>query len=130
MQDDDDASDDEQELDDERDLPIPPWPPNQNQAASKRHAERVNTRSRPPANISQMALNAVLGRAIMETSGIYTPNSLSKVALTFNPPTDLEEMANGVVNPVTKETMTKYVNIIKVPELCDVWLQAMCKELG
>ena len=39
-------------------------------------------------------------------------------------------MANGVVHPVTKETMTKYAKIIKVPELQDVWLAAMCKELG
>ena len=39
-------------------------------------------------------------------------------------------MANGVVHPITKETMTKYAKIIKVPELQDVWLAAMCKELG
>ena len=64
-----------------------------------------------------MALTAVFGRAIIETSGIYTPESLKEIALTFNPPADLEEMANGVVHPVTKETMTKCTNIIKVPEL-------------
>ena len=39
-------------------------------------------------------------------------------------------MATGVVYPITKETITKYAKIIKVPELRDVWLAAMCKELG
>jgi hypothetical protein len=39
-------------------------------------------------------------------------------------------MANGVVHPATNETMTKYDNIIAVPELREVWLEAMCKELG
>ena len=66
----------------------------------------------------------------MEASGIYTPASLKEIALTFTPPCDIEEMANGVVHPITQETMTKYGAIIKVPELRDVWLKAMCKELG
>ncbi len=39
-------------------------------------------------------------------------------------------MANGVVHPTTNETMTKYSKIIAVPELHEVWLEAMCKELG
>ena len=78
---------------------------------------RVHSRSRPPANISQMALSAVLGRTLIETTGIYTPASLKEIALTFSPPCDIEEMVNGVVHPVTQERMTKYAAIIKVPEL-------------
>ena len=77
-----------------------------------------------------MAINAVLGRVLMNLLGVYTPESLSNIALAFNPPADLEEMDNGVVHPVTKETMTKYAKIIQVPEHREVWLKAMCKELG
>ena len=91
----------------------------------------MHPQTRPPANISQMALHAVLGAALVaETAGIFAPRKLADIALTYAPPVDLEEMANGVVHPVSKETMTKYAKIIKVLELKDVWLAAMCKELG
>ena len=60
----------------------------------------------------------------------FLPKKLENVALTFSQPVDLEEMVNGVVYPVTKETMTKYAKTIKVPELRGVWFAAMCKELG
>ena len=43
---------------------------------------------------------------------------------------NLEEVCNGVVNPTTKETMTAYKKVIACPELRQVWLKAMCKELG
>jgi hypothetical protein len=45
-------------------------------------------------------------------------------------PLDPQEVANGVVHPVTKETITKYKTIINDPLLWDVWSNAMCKELG
>ena len=78
-----------------------------------------------------MALYAVLGAAfINKMSGIFTPKKLEDVTLTFSHPVELEEMANGVVHPVTKETMTKYAKIIQVPDLREVWLAAMCKESG
>ena len=41
-----------------------------------------------------------------------------------------EHMANGVVHPVTKETITKYKKLISDPVLRETWLEAMCKELG
>ena len=41
-----------------------------------------------------------------------------------------EEMANGVVHPVTKETLSKYHKIIEVPELKEVWMTGMGIELG
>ena len=43
---------------------------------------------------------------------------------------DLEEVCNGVVNPITKETLTNYKKVIACPELREVWMKAMCKELG
>ena len=39
-------------------------------------------------------------------------------------------MANEVFHLVTNKTMTKYAKIIKVPELQEVWLEVICKELG
>ena len=44
--------------------------------------------------------------------------------------TDIEEYANGVVHPVTKETITKYRTLIKDPLLKDKWKKAMCVKLG
>ena len=45
-------------------------------------------------------------------------------------PTALEEVANGVVHPVTKETITKYKKLIEDPLLRETWSKVMCKELG
>jgi hypothetical protein len=45
-------------------------------------------------------------------------------------PLQPEEVENGVVHPVTKETITKYKKLIDDPLMRDVWSKAMCKELG
>ena len=45
-------------------------------------------------------------------------------------PTVLEEVANCVVHPVTKETITKSKKLIEDPLLRETWSKAMCKELG
>ena len=42
----------------------------------------------------------------------------------------LEHMCNGVVHPITKETITKYYTLLEDPLLRDIWLEAMAKELG
>ena len=93
---------------------------------ARKPAQRMLAQLLPPANISQMALHRVLGNALVnEASGIYTLDKLQQVAITYSPGANLEEMANEVVHPITKETMTKYAKIIKVPELRDIWLAAM-----
>ena len=43
---------------------------------------------------------------------------------------DPEHAANSVVHPVTKETITKYKQLIDDPLLRETWQEAMCKELG
>ena len=43
---------------------------------------------------------------------------------------NIDEVANGVVHPTTKETITKYQKLIDEPLLHDVWMRAMYKELG
>ena len=41
-----------------------------------------------------------------------------------------EHIANGVVHPVTKETIRKYKKLIDDPLLRDTSREAMCRELG
>ena len=40
------------------------------------------------------------------------------------------EVCNGVVDPTTQKTLTKYHKVIEVPELRETWMTAMCIELG
>jgi hypothetical protein len=41
----------------------------------------------------------------------------------------IEEVCNGVVHPITKETITKYNKLMNDPALKDLWVPAMSKEL-
>ena len=41
-----------------------------------------------------------------------------------------EEVANGVVHPITNKTITKYHKLLDEPLLREVWMKAMCVELG
>ena len=43
---------------------------------------------------------------------------------------NIEEVANGVVHPIKNKTVTKYQNLIDEPLLREVWMKAMCVELG
>ena len=58
------------------------------------------------------------------------PANLEDKQLTMNMNIDLEEVCNSVINPITKETLTNYKKVIACPELREVWMKAMCKELG
>ena len=42
----------------------------------------------------------------------------------------IKHVANGVVHPITKETITNYKKLINNPVTCEIWLEAMAKELG
>ena len=75
----------------------------------------------PLAGISRGALNQFMGNAFLE--------ELKKTAISATP-TTLEEVANGVVHQVTKETITKYKKLIEDPLLKETRSKAMCKELG
>ena len=43
---------------------------------------------------------------------------------------EIEHVANGVIHPVTKETITEYQKLVDDPLLQKVWSEAMAKELG
>ena len=62
----------------------------------------------PLAGISRGALNQFMGNAFLEELKETTINTT---------PATLEEVANGVVHPVTKETITKYKKLIEDPLL-------------
>eukprot|EP00804_Cyclotella_cryptica_P012648 CCRYP_016913-RA/>CCRYP_016913-RA protein AED:0.31 eAED:0.31 QI:0/0/0/1/0/0/3/0/469 len=61
---------------------------------------------------------------------MFTPTKLTKHKPVYTVDTQLEHVCNGVVNPITKETITKYETLANDPTLQDVWTQAMCRELG
>ena len=76
----------------------------------------------PVTGILQAALNAFMGNAYLE--------ELSHMAGRNLDPVKIEQIANGVVHLVTKETITKYKKLIADPVLRDEWRLGMCKELG
>jgi hypothetical protein len=76
------------------------------------------------------------------------PNPLPIINLAFNSPSkytilqaldgapdciihsiDVKEVCNGVVHPVTKETITKYTKLLHDPVLSPIWVPTMSKEL-
>ena len=77
--------------------------------------------SPPLAGISRGALRQFMGNAFLE--------ELKKMQINATP-LALEEVANGVIHPVTKKTITKYKQLIEDPLMQDIWSKAMCKELG
>ena len=88
----------------------------------QRLMQTENVVSCPPVGISQAALNAFIGNAYMQ--------ELQQSMVNNDTPSGLEEVDNGVVHPVTKETITKYKTLINDPLLRDDWMKGMCKELG
>ena len=87
-----------------------------------RRSPRLMHQPSRPAAISQAALNAIMGN-------IFLAEMKETVRLN-EPPPDIEEVANGVVHPVTNKTITKYKKIIADPLLRETWSKAMAKELG
>ena len=75
----------------------------------------------PLAGISWGALIQSMGNTFLEESKRTEINAT---------PTALEKVANGVVHPVTKETITKYKKLIEDSLLREMWSKVMCKELG
>ena len=75
-----------------------------------------------PASISQAALQFFIGNTFLQ--------ELQWSMETNVDPPDLEQVANGLVHPVTKETITKYKTLIGDSVTREVWMKATTKELG
>eukprot|EP00956_Cyclotella_meneghiniana_P042060 scaffold248342_cov55-Cyclotella_meneghiniana.AAC.1 len=83
-----------------------------------------------PCNIKSAALYNLMGKHLeSEYSNAYMPQKFNNSPF-FSSEIALDHVANGVVHPVTKETITKYEKLANDPLLSDVWCKAMCKELG
>ena len=78
---------------------------------SSRLIQHTNFVSPPAAGISQAALAAFMGNLYMQ--------ELQQNIVKSVDPIEMEEVANGVVHPVTKETITKYKKLISDPLLQD-----------
>ena len=76
----------------------------------------------PAAGISQAALTAFMGMEYLDELSHMAGRSLDPLAI--------EQIANGVVHPATKKTITKYKKLIADPILRDEWMLGMCRELG
>ena len=77
------------------------------------------------------ALNKVLVDGFIHEAKMRSKNSLpTSLTDNINLTVEMQEVCNGVVHPITKQTITKYEELANNPELRDVWTKAMCKELG
>ncbi|KAL7530050.1 hypothetical protein ACHAXR_003283 [Thalassiosira sp. AJA248-18] len=78
-----------------------------------RRSHRLHQQSTRLASISQHAFHSYIGNAILSNATQnLPPDSI------FH--TNIEEFANGVVHPETKETITKYNKLLKEPALREV----------
>ena len=88
---------------------------------SPRLSQKVAFTHTRPAGVSQAALTSFIGNSFMQEL-----ENIGKRAEELG----LEHVANGVVHPVTKETITNYKTLVKDPIMREVWMEAMAKELG
>ena len=66
---------------------------------------------------AQRALYHALAKAVEEGTELYIPRSLDRKRLAMNTNIDLQEVCNGVVGPLTNETLTTYTKVINSPVL-------------
>eukprot|EP00804_Cyclotella_cryptica_P017218 CCRYP_013146-RA/>CCRYP_013146-RA protein AED:0.42 eAED:0.42 QI:0/-1/0/1/-1/1/1/0/225 len=83
-----------------------------------------------PCNIKSHALYHAVGTHLhSETINAFTPTKYNAQHPAFAFDAQLQHVCNGVVHPVTKETITKYEKPANDPLMQEVWTKAMCKEL-
>ena len=77
--------------------------------------------SQAPASVSQEALHTSTAKTFLQ--------ELQWRMEAKADPLNLEQVANGVVHPVTQKNHHKYKNLIEDPLLRETWMKAMAKEL-
>jgi hypothetical protein len=75
------------------------------------------------------ALYHVIDLAFNNPPGYTIPKNLTTPKNRFQHNINIEEVCNGVVHPITKETITEYTKLMDDPALEDLWVPAMSKEL-
>jgi hypothetical protein len=81
-----------------------------------------------PHNISCQALYHIINLGFGNPPAISIPRSLARNHYT-GPIIEIKEYCNGVVHPVTKETITHDRKLMKDPILKDLWTKAISKEI-
>ena len=84
---------------------------------------------RGPASIAMHALYQVINLAFNNPPGYTISKNLTTSTNRCQHNVNIEEVCNGVVHPITKETITKYTKLMDDPALKDLWVPAMSKEL-
>ena len=75
------------------------------------------------------ALCHVINLAFNNPPDCTIPKNLTTSTNRFQHTINIEEVCNGVVHPITKETITKYTKLMDDPALKDLWVPVMSKEL-
>jgi hypothetical protein len=75
------------------------------------------------------ALYHGINLAFNNPPGYTIPKNLIVATNRFQHNINIDEVCNGVVHPITKETITKYTKLMDDPALKDLWVPAMSKEL-
>jgi hypothetical protein len=75
------------------------------------------------------ALYHVINLAFNNQPGYTIPKNLTTSTNRFQHNINIEQVCNGIVHPITKETITKYTKLVDDPALKDLWVPAMSKEL-
>ena len=83
-----------------------------------------------PMNVSQASIYQFLGNAIDTSTAMYVPQNISKIRPTYTNDIDIEHICNGVVHPVTGETIIKYKTLSTDPATQKLRKRAMSLELG
>ncbi len=84
---------------------------------------------RGPASIAIHALYHVINLAFNNPPSYTIPRNLTTSTNRFQHNINIEEVCNGIVHPITKETITKYTKLMDDPALKDLWVPTMSKEL-
>jgi len=75
------------------------------------------------------ALYYVINLVFNNPPGYTIPKNLIVATDRFQHNINIEEVCNGIIHPITKETITKYTKLMNDPALKDLWVLAMSKEL-
>ena len=102
----------------------------QKTTTTPRRSPRLQNTINGPLQISKSAFHQFLGNALETQHTFFFPRRLLPEQPKNKKPFDITDVCNGVVHPVTGETITKYKTLAKDAVTKPVWEEAMCTELG
>jgi hypothetical protein len=87
--------------------------------------------TKTPLGINSNAIQHLLGMHLENMHHHqFIPYNLQGQSPCLTQEFPIEHLCNGVVHPVTNETITKYEKLANDPLMKVIWQKAMCKELG